>query len=271
MITGTLSKMISSLNDTVHYALPIGDQLIKLNPLIGKPLSLHFTGHIYCQACAKKTNKSYSQGYCYPCSQTLARCDLCILKPETCHFSKGTCKEPKWGETFCMTSHIVYLANTSSLKVGITRANQMPTRWIDQGATQALPIFSVKNRHLSGLVEVAIAAYLSDKTNWRAMLKGNNAPIDLHQQARLLLPKIDAKIYALRLQYGFDAAQAIEHDVVEINYPVTAFPTKISTLNFDKTPEISGILKGIKGQYLIFDSGVLNVRKHTGYEISAEG
>ncbi|MDD1792100.1 DUF2797 domain-containing protein [Enterovibrio makurazakiensis] len=269
MITGTLSKMKSSLESGVQYSLPIGEDDVALNALIGKSLTLTYTGKIYCDACGNKTNKSFSQGHCFPCTRKLARCDMCILKPETCHFAEGTCREPEWGEQFCMTDHVVYLSNTSGLKVGITRASQIPTRWVDQGATQALPILKVKTRQLSGLVEIAIAEFLADKTNWRAMLKGDNDDIDLKEEARRLLPKIDAKIFSLRLQYGFDAVEPVQHDIIDIRYPVEEHPTKITSLNFDKEPVVSGVLKGIKGQYLIFDTGVINVRKFTGYEITA--
>lgn len=169
-----------------------------------------------------------------------------------------------------MTDHVVYLSNTSGLKVGITRANQIPTRWVDQGATQALPILKVKSRFLSGLVEIAIAEFLADKTNWRAMLKGDNVEIDLKEEARKLLPQIDARVYSLRLQYGFDAVEPVQHDIVNIRYPVTEYPTKIASLNFDKDPVVTGVLQGIKGQYLIFDTGVINIRKFTSYEVTAE-
>ncbi|MGF1704956.1 DUF2797 domain-containing protein [Enterovibrio baiacu] len=270
MITGTLSKMKSALEDTVRYTLLVGENQVELTPLIGKSLTLTHTGNIYCDACGNKTNKSFSQGHCFTCMRKLARCDMCIMKPETCHFAEGTCREPEWGEQFCMTDHIVYLSNTSGLKVGITRASQIPTRWIDQGATQALPIIKVKNRHLSGLVEIALAEFVADKTNWRALLKGDNEPLDLKAEARRLLPLIDAKLYSLRIQYGFDAIEPIFHDIVNISYPVTQHPAKIVSHNFDKEPVVSGVLEGIKGQYLIFDTGVINVRKFTSYEVNVE-
>ncbi|MCC4798530.1 DUF2797 domain-containing protein [Enterovibrio norvegicus] len=270
MITGTLSKMKSALEDTVRYTLLVGENQVELTPLIGKSLTLTHTGNIYCDACGNKTNKSFSQGHCFTCMRKLARCDMCIMKPETCHFAEGTCREPEWGEQFCMTDHIVYLSNTSGLKVGITRASQIPTRWIDQGATQALPIIKVKNRHLSGLVEIALAEFVADKTNWRALLKGDNEPLDLKAEARRLLPLIDAKLYSLRIQYGFDAIDPIFHDIVTISYPVTQHPTKIVSHNFDKEPVVSGVLEGIKGQYLIFDTGVINIRKFTSYEVNVE-
>lgn len=267
---GTLSKMKSTLNDVVDYYLPIGDQQLHLNPLIGKSLKLTHTGNIFCQSCGKKTKKSYSQGHCFPCMKKLASCDMCIMKPETCHYDKGTCREPQWGEENCMVPHYVYLSNTSGLKVGITRHTQLPTRWIDQGATQALAVLKVKTRQISGLVEVAIAELVADKTNWRAMLKGDNAEIDLTEKASVLLPEVKARLAEITAEYGEDAIEYLDNDIVDIHFPVDAFPTKISSHNFDKEPVVEGILQGIKGQYLIFDTGVINIRKFTSYEVIAE-
>ncbi|MGL1955878.1 MAG: DUF2797 domain-containing protein [Colwellia sp.] len=246
------------------------DQSIPLNALIGKKLTLNFFGNIACKQCGKKTKKSYSQGFCYPCMIKLAQCDMCIMKPETCHHHLGTCREPEWGEQHCMVDHYVYLANTSALKVGITRHTQLPTRWIDQGATQALPIFKVTTRLQSGLVETALAEFIGDKTNWRAMLKGSNASIDLKAQAQLLIPQISERLADISLKYGGDAVQQLDEQVVEINYPVSQYLTKISSFNFDKMPVVSGVLLGIKGQYLIFEQGVINMRKFSSYQISAE-
>ena len=267
---GTLQKMKSSLGDVVEYQLPVGENFLPLNPLIGKTLKLTHTGNIFCDACGKKTKKSYSQGHCFPCMKKLARCDMCIMKPETCHYAKGTCREPEWGDTHCMVSHYVYLSNTSGLKVGITRHTQLPTRWIDQGATQALAILKVKTRQISGLVEIALAEMVADKTNWRAMLKGDNENIDLKMEAARLLPIIESRLNELLALYGEDAVEQLDEKLVTIQYPVTQYPTKISSHNFDKTPIVEGTLLGIKGQYLIFDTGVINIRKFTSYEVAVE-
>lgn len=267
---GTLKKMKSSLGSEVEYQLPVGDELLPLNPLIGKTLKLTYTGNIFCDACGKKTKKSYSQGHCFPCMKKLARCDMCIMKPETCHYAKGTCREPEWGDTHCMVPHYVYLSNTSGLKVGITRHTQLPTRWIDQGATQALPILKVKTRQISGLVEIALAEMVADKTNWRAMLKGDNENIDLKAEAERLLPTIETRLNELLALYGEDAVEQLKEELVSIQYPVTQYPTKITSHNFDKTPTVEGTLVGIKGQYLIFDTGVINIRKFTSYEVTVE-
>ncbi|GAB7219523.1 DUF2797 domain-containing protein [Vibrio comitans] len=270
-ITGHIRKMTSALQDgQVTYQLPLDDQLLDLMPLIGKQLILEHSGNIHCQECGKKTKKSYSQGFCYPCMTKLAKCDMCIMKPETCHFDKGTCREPQWGEDNCFVPHYVYLANTTAIKVGITRHTQIPTRWIDQGANQALPIFKVSSRLQSGLVETALKEFISDKTNWRNMLKGKADSIDLKQRSHELIPQIEEKLSELQLRFGADAIERLDADVVEIDYPVTEYPTKISSLNFDKTPRLGGTLLGIKGQYLYFDTGVINLRKFTSYEITAE-
>ncbi|MCJ8272411.1 MAG: DUF2797 domain-containing protein, partial [Psychrosphaera sp.] len=170
---GTLKKLHSQLKtidgqpNTVDYSLPIGDELVPLNSLLETQVKLVHSARILCSNCGKKTKKSYSQGHCYVCMTKLASCDMCILKPETCHFAQGTCREPQWGEKNCFIKHYVYLSNTSALKVGITRHTQTPTRWIDQGATQAMPIFAVSTRLQSGLVETALAQFIGDKTNWR--------------------------------------------------------------------------------------------------------
>ncbi len=270
---GFVKKMVSTLDlETGHveYKLPIGDEFLSLNALIGKPLTLTYSGNIRCLNCDKKTKKSFSQGFCFPCMRKLAACDMCIMKPETCHYAQGTCREPEWGEANCMIEHYVYLSNTSGLKVGITRHTQIPTRWIDQGATQALPIIRVKTRYQSGLVETALAEFIADKTNWRAMLKGSNEPIDLKAKAKELIPQISERLAEIELEFGEQSIEILDEDVVNIDYPVLKYPVKISSYNFDKAVGVSGILQGIKGQYLIFDTGVINIRKFTSYEISAE-
>lgn len=269
-ITGNLQKMFTQLEETIDYQLPVGDDLLPLNELIGKELKLTHTGNIYCRNCNRKTRKSFSQGFCYPCMQKLASCDMCIMKPETCHYDAGTCREPEWGEANCMIDHYVYLANTSGLKVGITRQSQIPTRWMDQGATQALPVFKVKTRYISGLVEIELAKYISDKTNWRAILKGNADPIDLVEQARILKAKIAPALLAIKQQHGEDAVLELDETITDIQYPVEQFPQKITSFNFDKSPHVNGTLIGIKGQYLMFDTGVINIRKFGSYEVTVE-
>ncbi len=264
--TGHLHKLRSHLESPIHYFLPLDDDEVDLNKLIGKKISLEFSGEIHCKQCGKVTKKSYSQGYCFVCMRSLPECDMCIMKPETCHFHLGTCRDPSWGEKNCFKDHTVYLANTSGIKVGITR--DTPTRWIDQGATQALPIFRVKNRLLSGLIESEFKQHIADKTDWRKMLKGNAESIALTERRDELMVRNKKAIAAIIEEHGADAVEILDDAVIELEFPVESFPEKVKSLNFDKTPVISGELQGIKGQYLILDTGVLNIRKFTSYLIS---
>ncbi len=267
---GTLDKMRATLEGVVQYRLPVGDTEIELTPFIGQNITLTHTGNIFCCSCGKKTKKSYAQGHCYVCMSKLASCDMCIMKPETCHYDQGTCREPEWADTHCMVDHYVYLSNTSSLKVGITRHTQIPTRWIDQGATQGLPILKVKTRQISGLIEVELAKHIADKTNWQALLKGDGTPLPLEERAQQLLPLIEEKISEIRAKYGDDSIEILQDATTSIQYPVEQHPSKIKSHNFDKNPLVSGVLQGIKGQYLILDTGVINVRKFTSYEVEFE-
>jgi len=268
-VTGNIRKMVVSLESPVQYQLPIGDELVPLNGCIGKHISLTHTGLINCIACGRKTNKSFSQGYCFPCMRSLARCDQCIVRPELCHYAAGTCREPAWGDENCMRPHIIYLANSSGVKVGITRGSQVPTRWIDQGASAALPILQAKTRLLSGLAEMVIKKHVSDRTDWRRMLKGRPDPVDLMARRDQLLEECDSELGAIRSKYGDDSFTPLDEKIVNIDFPVNTYPEKISSLNFDKTPVVSGTLSGIKGQYLIIDSGVINMRKFAGYHLQA--
>ncbi len=267
--TGHLRKLRTALDDPVTYHLPLDETGIPLNPLIGQPIKLVYEGEIHCIACGRKTNKSFNQGYCYPCFRDLPECDSCIVKPEQCHYAAGTCRDPTWGEQHCLQDHVVYLANSSGLKVGITRASQVPTRWIDQGATQALPVFRVAERLLSGKLEVILKQHVADRTDWRKMLRGVAEPLDLPARRDQLLATCAAEIAELQAQEGPGRIQPLDDDgVVDITYPVQEYPEKIASLNFDKTPTVTGTLLGIKGQYLILDAGVLNVRKFAGYRVT---
>jgi hypothetical protein len=217
--------------------------------------------------CGRATKKSFAQGHCYPCFKKLAQCDTCIMKPELCHFFEGTCREPDWAERHCFQPHVVYLANASGLKVGITRASQMPTRWLDQGAVQALPILEVDTRQQSGFVEVLFKEEVSDRTNWRAMLKGSTELIDLAAERDRLLDRLESGLANLRERFGADAIRVLDESPLSFDYPVLEFPAKVVSHNLDKNPRVDGTLLGIKGQYLILDSGVINLRKFTGYEV----
>lgn len=265
---GAAVKMRIELQEPARYGMRLGEEELPLNELLGQSLQLEYLGGINCIHCQRKTNKSFAQGYCWPCFGKLAQCDSCIMSPEKCHFDAGTCREPEWGEANCMVDHFVYLANSSSVKVGITRGTQLPTRWLDQGASQALPIFRVKTRQQSGFVEDALRAHVSDRTSWQAMLKGDPEPVDLPAQRDRLLELCAAGLDALHQRFGLQAIQPLEDaEVTDIRYPVLEYPKKVKSFNLDKEPLAEGTLLGIKGQYLIFDTGVINIRKYTGYQL----
>ena len=267
---GAISKMSARLDGpNVQYAFRLDDLEVPVNPLIGTTVRLEYLGAIFCSHCGRKTKTSFSQGYCYPCMTKLAQCDLCIMSPERCHYDAGTCREPAWGEQFCMTDHIVYLSNSSGVKVGITRATQLPTRWIDQGARQALPIMRVSTRQQSGFVEDLFRSQVADKTNWRALLKGDAQVLDLPAIREQIFDACADGIRTLQERFGLQAIQPLpQAEVVEMRYPVEAYPKKIVSFNLDKDPIAEGTLLGIKGQYLIFDTGVINIRKYTAYQLA---
>ena len=266
---GPLQKMRAALGEPVNYQLRVGDAHIELNALLGETVQLDYVGAITCLHCGRKTRKSFNQGYCYPCFQKLAQCDSCIVSPEKCHYDAGTCREPEWADAHCMQPHVVYLANSSGIKVGITRGTQVPTRWIDQGAVQALPILSVQTRQQSGLVETLFKQHVADKTNWRAMLKGQVDEIDLIAQREYLLHICNDELTELQQRFGLQAIQALpDAQPLTIAYPVLQHPAKVVSLDLEKTPQVSGRLLGIKGQYLMLDTGVINIRKFGAYHVT---
>jgi hypothetical protein len=272
-VSGNISKMSVTADDhgKVQYMLGFSEQSVDMNSLIGQEIQMSWQQEINCMNCNRKTKKSFSQGYCFPCMQKLARCDTCIIKPELCHYDQGTCREPQWGEANCLKSHFVYLSNTGAIKVGITRFadNTISSRWIDQGATQAVAILRVQNRLISGLAEKAIGQYVGDKTNWRTMLKGQIPEFDLLQKRDELLQLAHEDLEEISEEYGLQAIEYLDLSPVDIQYPVEQYPTKIKSINLDKEPVFSGTLMGIKGQYLMLDGNrVINMRKYSGYNMT---
>lgn len=264
---GTLEKLQAQWQQPMVYHLPIGEHRVPLNPLLGKHITLSFSGKIYCRHCGKATNKSYGQGYCYTHFISLAQTDSCIMSPEKCHWQQGTCRDPAWGDAFCRQSHYVYLANSSGVKVGITRMTQLPTRWIDQGAAQAMVIARVSERLLAGELEVLLATRVKDKTNWKALVSGDAEPLDLAQARDQLADELQLPLQALLAKHGSASMEWIFHaEQTELSYPIDEYPSVTSSINPDKQPEVSGRLLGIKGQYLLLDTGVLNIRRCTSYE-----
>ena len=255
---GNIIKMRSELSDPIQYFLPIGNQEIYLNNLLGKKISFRFDGQINCISCGKKTKSSFSQGFCYSCFQNSPEASETIMRPELSKAHFGIARDINWAKEHDLIDHYVYLAVSSEVKVGVTRHHQIPTRWIDQGASYAIRVLKAPNRHIAGIAEVFLKKYFTDKTNWRAMLQNKvNNQINLqHEKSRiieLLPPELQ--------QYICE-----NNEVIKLNYPVVEFPEKVNSLTFDKDSLIEGRLQGIKGQYLLFDNNrVINLRKHNGY------
>lgn len=256
-----LSKMKVELGDTVQYTLISGEEKILMNDLIGKPIKLTFEGVTQCSAC-NDIKKLFAQGFCYDCFMNAPQSSPCIINPELCEGHLGKGRDVQWEEDHHVKPHFVYLAVASGLKVGVTRDTQIPTRWIDQGATFAIRVAETPYRKLAGDIEVALKSHFTDKTNWRRMLKNEIGDFDLEEekwQIEELLPS--------------DLAEYMtENDeIIEINYPVLQFPEKVKSIGFEKMPVIEGTLNGIKGQYLLLDGDrVLNIRKHSGYHVEIE-
>ncbi len=260
MAKGNINKMSVEMKDEVVYTLNLSSDIV-MNDFIGKQIRLEWNGIINCRACNKVTKKSFGQGFCYPCFMNSPQASPCILHPELCRAHLGEGRDVEWEEKHHNGPHIVYLAKSSAVKVGITRIDQIPTRWIDQGASAAIRLAEAPNRYEAGRIEVALKEFFTDKTNWRKMLQNDvDDTIDLEEEKWSLEEHLPADITELFSE---------NDEIIEINYPVLEYPEKVKSLSFDKTPIIEGRLMGIKGQYLLFEGGeVLNIRKHTGYFIN---
>ncbi|HSH19415.1 MAG TPA: DUF2797 domain-containing protein [Draconibacterium sp.] len=259
-LEGNILKMRTELATPVNYFLPLGENEITMNDFIGKKITMNFTGQINCISCGKQSKTSFGQGFCYNCLQTAPEASESIMRPELSKAHLGIARDLEWAEKHDLIDHIVYLAVSNEVKVGVTRHHQIPTRWIDQGASAAIKLATTPNRHIAGIIEVFLKKHYTDKTNWRTMLK-NEIAEDVN------LPEEKQKVYNLlpgELRNYFEP----NNEITKIEYPAIAFPKSIKSVGFDKNPNIEGVLTGIKGQYLIFENDlVLNIRKHNGYFI----
>lgn len=256
--TGNLRMMEVKYENPIQYKLKLGEELIDINGLIGRELHLEFEKVINCKICGEITNKSFGQGFCYNHFMNAPENSPCIINPELCEGHEGKGRDVMWEIMHHVKPHVVYLALTSAVKVGITRVTNTPNRWINQGAWQVIRLAEVPYRQLSGQIEVALKEHLTDKTPWQSMLKDIRAEgVDLLQEKQRI-----AALLPEELQQYISANDEIH----TFDYPVEEAPEKVKSLNFDKVDEIKGTLKGVRGQYLIFDEGrVFNVRRHTGY------
>ncbi len=261
--SANILKMYSSYEEEdaiVQYYLPLGEETIHMNPLIGKNLRIEFLHEINCIKCGRTTKKSYGQGFCYPCFKTAPEADPAIIKPELDQAHLGIARDMEWAKKYSLTEHCVYLALSSGVKVGVTRSANLPHRWIDQGASRAVRLAITPYRNLAGLIEVALKAHFADKTNWRRMLTNNiDDGEDLGEHKRKALEYLPEELK----EYYTD-----DNRITELKYPVLEYPAKVKSLGLDKQETVEGTLTGIKGQYLYFEGGnVFNIRKHNGYSV----
>ncbi|MBU0741374.1 DUF2797 domain-containing protein [bacterium] len=238
---------------------------LPLNALLGRSVELRFDGEIRCVACGRALKKTVGQGFCFPCSQTRADADICMVKPELCHYfeSDNPCREDGFAQAKCFQPHVLYVSLTSGLKVGVTRRVNVPSRWIDQGAVRAVPLAEMPSRREVGLVEHDLSRRFDDRTHWMRMLKEEHPEGDLADMAERVLDELEVMGVP-----ELPEEKRVEH---VFRYPVLLYPRKVESFNLDKMPVAGGVLQGIKGQYLIFDAGAINVRKFTGYRVAVHG
>lgn len=256
---GVLTKMQTEWANPIQYYLVFDTGFIHMNQLIGREMEINFVGYS-CLNCGKQ-KKIYRMGFCYDCFYSIPSAGDWIMRPElsTAHLGIAD-RDLAYEQRVQLQPHVVYLAASSDIKVGVTRYTQVPTRWIDQGAAQAVPIAEVPNRYLAGITEVALKNYFTDKINWKKMLLNDAADLDLITRRNTLKDLLPAEV-----QEYFEATP---EKLYTLDYPVTEYPKKISSLNLTTTPAFTGKLTGIKGQYLIFEDGtVFNVRSYEGFVV----
>ncbi|RLD27822.1 MAG: DUF2797 domain-containing protein [Bacteroidetes bacterium] len=256
---GVLRKMDVEFGKPIQYFLIFENDFLNMNQLLNKTISIQFVKH-QCLNCGLD-KPIYRQGFCKSCFFEIPQAADWIMRPELskAHLNKKD-RDLEYEKKVQLQPHIVYLANSSNVKVGVTRKNQVPTRWIDQGAHEAIEIVEVPNRYLAGITEVALKEHVSDKTNWRTMLK-NDIKDESLEEWKLKLNKFipnEAKEYFIE-----------NNSETHLEFPVLQYPVKPQSLNLSKTPNYTGKLVGIKGQYLIFeDQTVFNIRANEGIVVS---
>jgi len=239
---------------------------LSLAPYLDRELYLEFGGKIACVYCGRATKKTFGEGFCYPCFQARAEADVCIVKPELCHYHEpaNPCRDDAFARSHCFQPHVLYAALTSGLKVGITRRANLPARWLDQGATAAVPLAELPDRRAVGRLEARLRDEegVADRTHWTRLLKQPEGDGDLGEFA--------GGVAALLAGWGVPLLSPEERTIRTFRYPVLRYPAKVTSFNLDKEPRVGGVLAGIKGQYLIFDGGVINLRKYAGYQVTVD-
>ena len=257
---GVLIKMRTENSSPIEYFLKLGDKELSINDVIGKQVTISFDGY-QCLSCGKP-KKIYRQGHCYDCFYDQPAVGDWIIKPElsTAHLGIED-RDIDFEREVQLKPHIVYLALSSEVKVGVTRKSQVPTRWIDQGANEALAILELPNRYLAGIAEVSLKEYVADKTNWRKMLKNEVPNVNLKEERDKLIQYLPEEV----------KEYILDEEIVKIDYPIKEYPQKVGSLNLTKISSYTGVLSGVKGQYLIFeDNTVFNIRSNEGTVIKLE-
>ena len=257
---GVLKKMRTEIGTPVQYYLILKNDFINLNQALDKTLEISFLKYecLYCHL----DKPIFRQGFCKSCFFEIPQAADWIMRPELskAHLDRED-RDLDFEKKMQLQPHIVYLANSSNVKVGVTRKDQIPTRWIDQGAHEAIEIVEVPNRYLAGITEVALKEHISDKTNWRKMLTNDLVDVDLNEEKKNLSKFIPEETKPYYLENNSKETH--------IEFPVIQYPVKLKSLNLDKTPNFKGLLKGIKGQYLLFEDGtVFNIRGSEGYYVN---
>lgn len=261
--SGNLGKMHVQPTTPITYDMELGEGTLRINDVIGKHIRISFAGRINCVNCGKVTKKAFGEGYCYPCFISAPSNSECVIRPELCEGHLGKGRDPEWEKEKHVQPHVVYLALTSGVKVGVTRVANIPDRWIDQGAWKVIRLAETPYRRIAGEIEVFLKDFVTDKTNWQKMLKN-----EMDTEADLLAEK-EALLNELPEELG--QYYSPDDSITELQYPIGTYPGKVSSLNLDKTPVVEGTLEGIRGQYLILAGGaVLNIRKFSGYWVELE-
>jgi hypothetical protein len=261
--------MRTSLSHEAQYLLPVIDVLdfkglLYMNSLVGQDVSIRFEQAIHCVETGKKIKKAYGEGMSYDAWISSPWSVESIIRPELSRIHEGIAlRDQEWEEKHHNQPHYLYLSRTSDIKVGVTRVTNVPSRWIDQGAAEAIIVAETPYRQLAGLMEVALKEVMADKTNWQAMLK------NVFSNTTSLVDKKNEVLELLASEY--ESFFYDDDTVTTIKYPVMSYPMKVNSLKLDKTAEFEGKLVGIKGQYLIFEGGVVfNVRSHAGYRVTIQ-
>ena len=262
MFNGVLKKMITEYDEKVNYFLDMGSDFILFKNLFQRNITIEFKGYS-CLNC-KSDQEIFRQGFCKKCFFNTPLAGEWIMKPELSKAHLGIeDRNLEYEKKIQLQPHIVYFAISSHIKVGVTRKSQLITRWIDQGADRALAIFEFPNRYLAGTCEVILKKSFSDKTNWRKMLSSVSDQSLNFSEAEEFVDN--------NTKEGFKAYSLQPRIYKEINFPVIKYPDKIKSLNLKRSMYYSGKLKGIKGQYLIFeDSTVFNIRSNEGLRVEID-